>query len=257
MFFENQKFILILALALTFLSACGGTSPSEISAPPELTVVLPTSEAIDEPAVGIANPASVHCEEQGGSLEIRTGQDGGQYGVCIFPDRSECEEWAFFRGECLPGASMNTPTPQHVPAYINDMYGFSLDPPGEWAIEGYDAQNYVRFRRSAPDGTYFLFVGYIREGEERPPFRTGMPSGEFVDGGTFTLLGQQFPRKYLVFEGSTKVVDYGSNLQAGGLRLFIYLDPQGVDGQEYSALNIPLEIIAEADGILATFMLQQ
>jgi putative hemolysin len=49
------------------------------------------------------NPASIYCEEQGGRLEIRTGGDGGQYGVCIFADGSECEEWAFFRGECGPG----------------------------------------------------------------------------------------------------------------------------------------------------------
>lgn len=48
----------------------------------------------------IANPASVYCGEHGGKLEIRTGEDGGQIGYCVFPDGSECEEWAFFRGEC-------------------------------------------------------------------------------------------------------------------------------------------------------------
>ncbi len=49
---------------------------------------------------GIANPASVYCQKQGGKLEIRKDINGGQYGVCIFTDESECEEWAFFRGEC-------------------------------------------------------------------------------------------------------------------------------------------------------------
>ena len=48
----------------------------------------------------IANPASVYCEEQGYELEIRTNPDGSQTGYCIFPDGSECGEWAFFRGEC-------------------------------------------------------------------------------------------------------------------------------------------------------------
>jgi putative hemolysin len=52
---------------------------------------------------GIANPASVFCEEQGGTVEIRTGEDGGQYGVCVFDDGTECDEWALFRGECAPG----------------------------------------------------------------------------------------------------------------------------------------------------------
>ncbi len=56
----------------------------------------------DAEIVGMPNPASVYCEEQGGQLEIRSDADGGQYGVCIFSDGSECDEWAFFRGECKP-----------------------------------------------------------------------------------------------------------------------------------------------------------
>lgn len=51
----------------------------------------------------IANPASVYCQEQGGTLEIRTGAEGGQVGYCLFDDGSECEEWAYYRGECQPG----------------------------------------------------------------------------------------------------------------------------------------------------------
>jgi len=58
------------------------------------------SEARD---TGLPNPASVYCEEQGGRLEIRTVTDGAQTGYCLFEDGSECEEWAFYRGECLPG----------------------------------------------------------------------------------------------------------------------------------------------------------
>ncbi|MFH2072057.1 MAG: DUF333 domain-containing protein [Actinomycetota bacterium] len=52
---------------------------------------------------GLANPASGFCVEQGGTVDMREG-DGGTYGVCVFPDSSECDEWAFFRGECEPGA---------------------------------------------------------------------------------------------------------------------------------------------------------
>jgi len=47
----------------------------------------------------IANPASVNCINEGGILEMRE-SGGGTYGVCVFGDGSECEEWAFFRGEC-------------------------------------------------------------------------------------------------------------------------------------------------------------
>jgi putative hemolysin len=58
---------------------------------------------------GMANPASVYCIQQGGQLEIRTGPDGGQFGVCRFDDGSECEEWAFFRGECKKGQAPRPP----------------------------------------------------------------------------------------------------------------------------------------------------
>lgn len=58
----------------------------------------------EEPEViGMANPASVYCEDQGGRLEIRTSKDGGQYGMCLFDDGSECDEWAFYQEKCSPG----------------------------------------------------------------------------------------------------------------------------------------------------------
>ncbi len=47
----------------------------------------------------LANPASVFCEENGGSFEIRTMEDGSQVGICVFPDGSECDEWEFFSGQ--------------------------------------------------------------------------------------------------------------------------------------------------------------
>lgn len=48
----------------------------------------------------IANPASSYCIKNGGELEIRTDTDGGQYGVCK-KNGVECDEWKFFRGECV------------------------------------------------------------------------------------------------------------------------------------------------------------
>jgi putative hemolysin len=60
---------------------------------------------------GLANPAAVYCEEQGGKGEIRTDPAGNQYGVCIFDDGSECGQWAFFRGECKPGDMEQAPVP--------------------------------------------------------------------------------------------------------------------------------------------------
>lgn len=56
-----------------------------------------------EAQAGLPNPASVYCEENGGTLEIREDQTGGQVGYCLFEDGTECEEWAYYRGECQPG----------------------------------------------------------------------------------------------------------------------------------------------------------
>jgi len=56
--------------------------------------------AVSSEEVEIANPASVYCVQSGYTLEIRANADGSEYGVCIFPDDNECEEWAFFRHEC-------------------------------------------------------------------------------------------------------------------------------------------------------------
>lgn len=49
--------------------------------------------------VGIANPASVYCENNGGKLKPIVDKENS-YSMCIFADGSECEEWTFFRGEC-------------------------------------------------------------------------------------------------------------------------------------------------------------
>ena len=52
---------------------------------------------------GLPNPAAVYCEDQGYRIEIRTDEAGNQYGFCVFPDGNECDEWAYFWGECAPG----------------------------------------------------------------------------------------------------------------------------------------------------------
>jgi putative hemolysin len=51
----------------------------------------------------LANPASQNCVARGGMLQIERRPDGGQYGVCVFVDNYQCEEWALFRGECPVG----------------------------------------------------------------------------------------------------------------------------------------------------------
>lgn len=56
-------------------------------------------EAPGEVLVGMANPASVNCNDVGGTSIITLQEDGGQYGVCAAGEMA-CEEWSLFRGEC-------------------------------------------------------------------------------------------------------------------------------------------------------------
>jgi len=118
---SNKKFfyaclgiVLLLGLVIFFLTISHlSTKPvnsfEECAASPGSKVLLTypgqclTSDGkkfIDQKNINIANPASVNCIKQGNKLEIRTDKQGNQYGICIFPDGKECEEWAFFRGEC-------------------------------------------------------------------------------------------------------------------------------------------------------------
>ncbi len=53
-------------------------------------------------STGLANPAAVYCQDHGGAYQTVTADDGSQSGICRFGDGSECDEWAFYRGECQP-----------------------------------------------------------------------------------------------------------------------------------------------------------
>ncbi len=98
--------------------------------------VIPETPTIQPTIPGLPNPASVYCEQQGYTLDIRTASDGSQSGVCIFTDGSECDEWAYFRGECKP-AAIGTPAEssdgdsQDWKIYTNVDLGYSFYYPAE------------------------------------------------------------------------------------------------------------------------------
>ncbi|HXZ79404.1 MAG TPA: DUF333 domain-containing protein [Terriglobales bacterium] len=68
-------------------------------------VLTPQQKALleaDPRNATLANPASVNCGKRGGKTVIRKKADGSEYGVCVFPNGAECEEWALLRGQCSP-----------------------------------------------------------------------------------------------------------------------------------------------------------
>lgn len=89
-----MKKILPFILILMTLTAC--TMPQVKTAEPVAT---------DESQENLPNPAAAYCEQNGFGYEIRTADDGSQFGLCVFPDGSTCDDWAYFRGECTPGTN--------------------------------------------------------------------------------------------------------------------------------------------------------
>lgn len=80
--------VALVAAGTIGLTGCGDDeSPS--------TTDAPTTETPSTDGVGLANPASVYCEEQGGTVEIVDEADG-QVGYCNLPDGTRIEEWEYF-----------------------------------------------------------------------------------------------------------------------------------------------------------------
>jgi hypothetical protein len=173
------------------------------------------------PQANLPNPASVYCEEQGHRLEIRTAADGSQSGVCVFADGSECDEWAYFRGECGP---LPTPTNEAPPAptdiptalpidpadyqgwwtYTHPVYNFSIQLPEEWVVEEittFDpAMNghALSLHPQLDIGNESIRLTFRRVGEEALLWPTGVGQGEFVPQGTLDVAGQPARRILLV-----------------------------------------------------------
>jgi len=131
----NHRWLVLIAL---LLAGCAGTSPSAQGTPPR-------------PGAQLTNPASRHCVEQGGALVIERNPTGDQYGVCVFADNYQCEEWALLRGECRAGGIRVT--------------GYAIPAARYCAITG--GRYAVTERSGAPDerGTCALPAGTICDAE--------------------------------------------------------------------------------------------
>lgn len=80
-----------------FLIACSQNAIVNDNAPDENTQANKNNNSSGN--VQIANPASVNCINNGGKLKMMENEQG-TYGICVLPSGTECEEWAYFRGEC-------------------------------------------------------------------------------------------------------------------------------------------------------------
>lgn len=83
----------------------------------ESQVEPPMEEVAASPdSTELANPASTNCVNKGGQVVTKTLPSGGQYGVCLFKDDRECEEWTLYRGQCPDGGvkTIGYDTPEEI-----------------------------------------------------------------------------------------------------------------------------------------------
>jgi hypothetical protein len=101
-----------------------------------------------------------------------------------------------------------------------------------------------------------LQIVYRRSGEQVALWtRTGLPAGDFVVmDGQVSFLGQTLTNSGLVYLDRLKMVFYGgvpvTTVQAEAMEFTITLEDRGAD---YLDLDIPSEILAEAEAILTSF----
>ena len=160
------------------------------------------------------NPASVYCEENGGTSKIITAEDGSQNGVCVFPDGSECDEWAYFRGECGPGSQSSVDVlPTAIPinpadyagwwTYTHPEYGFSMMLPEDWVVEEDTTSplligHILQIHPKDTSETSSIRLTFRDEGEDLLLWPTGVGQGEFITQGTLDFGGQPVQRVLLV-----------------------------------------------------------
>ncbi len=78
----------------------------------------------------VVNPASNYCKDNGYTWEIIKDAQGNEYGICKFPDGSQCEEWDYFNGKCKPGdTTVAVPTSKEQCESLGGKWGkFGLAP---------------------------------------------------------------------------------------------------------------------------------
>jgi putative hemolysin len=119
-----MKRIFTFTIVLMALTAC--TS---------LRVQTSNPDPSEIPQVNMPNPASVYCEQNGNTLEIRTAEDGSQSGVCIFPDGSSCDEWAYYKGECSPMMKASSESIPTIDPTLSNASGGYIQPGTSEPIE--------------------------------------------------------------------------------------------------------------------------
>jgi putative hemolysin len=234
----KRNFVLVMIVVL--LSAC--------ASPAAPTVVPDQNDPVNTSDQNLPNPASKYCEQQGYTVEIHTTADGSQSGVCIFPDGSECDEWAYYRSECAPLSEATqepdpteivvTAAPSGIPqsfetgaydgwfTYTHPVYGFSFMLPADWVVVEETSDNstlkghLLTIKPSESNSIESIRMTFREAGDEILLWPTGVGQGEFVPQGTLEIGGQPVERILLVCPtGETTSIYYHPSAEQPNIQL--------------------------------------
>ena len=96
---DRFEIILILAIILGMAIFAAGCTRQQ-AGPGGTPTPTTTAPAVTTPTAGLPNPAAVYCISKNYTYQIRKNPDGSEYGVCILPNGTVCDEWAYYRGTC-------------------------------------------------------------------------------------------------------------------------------------------------------------
>ena len=66
----------------------------------QINIASPFSIAYSDAYATMKDPSAVYCGSLGYDYQIAEDEEGGQDGVCVFPDASACSSWDFYIGKC-------------------------------------------------------------------------------------------------------------------------------------------------------------
>lgn len=155
----------------------------------------------------------------------------------------------------VPIVEATAEAPAGPPAFVgcrNEGEGILFDYPAGWSVE--EEANGAVFGK----GSVILIVTCRMAGDTAALWtRTGIPAGDVVVlGEPVPFLGLALTRNGLVYEDRLKMVFYGGHpvsvVETETMEFIITLDAAW-HGGDYPAVDIPDDVLAEAEAILSSF----
>jgi putative hemolysin len=132
-------------------SGPGGTAEDK-----EKVNVIEPQPPTPTPFEPVPDPAAQFCIDNGGTLTTKTRGDGGEYGICVFEENRQCEEWAMYNGACPVGGVK-------VTGYATDAAVYCAITGGEYVATGNqgagDEQGTCTFANGQVCGVWDLYNG--------------------------------------------------------------------------------------------------